>query len=100
MGIVWLLVSSFLLMFVWNTVVTSIAAVKKVPFWHALLVVLLLAVLFGPLCQGGPCGGSMNCGPNPSMSSGGPGCDGNMQCKDWEYCKTPCGKMAKPDSTK
>jgi hypothetical protein len=103
-GIVWLLVSSFLLMFVWNTVVAGIAAVKKVPFWHALVVVLFLVILFGPLCHGGPCGGMMRCGDNPRMGMmDKSGCGGDMQCKGMKGmkgCDMPCGGMAKPDSTK
>jgi hypothetical protein len=104
-GILWLLVSSGLLMFVWNTVVAGIAAVKKIPFWHALLVVLFLVILFGPLCHGGPRGGMMRCDDDKAcMEEAKSGCGGDMQCKDMKGmkgCDKPCGgRMAKPDSTR
>jgi hypothetical protein len=99
-GIIWLLIASGLLLVVWNSVVASLATVKKAKYWHALIVVLTIVVLFGPLCHGGPCGGMMRCGNNPCMSMDKPGCGGDMQCKGMKGCDMPCGGMAKPDSTK
>jgi hypothetical protein len=48
----WWLIASVLLLLSWNSVIAAIATVKKVKYWHALLVVLTLAVLCGPFCWG------------------------------------------------
>lgn len=61
-GIGWWLLASVLLLATWNKVVTTVVAtVKPIKLWHALLVVAMLIVLFGPMCFGsgycsrGPC---------------------------------------------
>ncbi len=79
-GLGWLLLASLLLMVSWNTVVVALANVKKTKFWHALIIVLTIAVLFGPLCCGGACGGSW-CGDS---------CASYSCCSD-EPCSGACG---------
>jgi len=75
----WWLIASALLLLSWNAVVAVIANVKKVKYWHALLVVLTLVVLCGPLC----------CGRQA--------CRGKQWAchKDGKGCSTECGHKAK-----
>jgi hypothetical protein len=107
LGIAWLLISSGLLLVVWNSVVASLATVKKAKYWHALVVVLTLVVLLCPLlCGEGPCGGRERGDDKACFEEGRPGGDGSGNCggmmkgKGMKGCDMPCGKMAKPDSTR
>jgi hypothetical protein len=51
-AIAWWLFASGLLLCAWNSVIASIANVKKAKYWQALVIVLTVVVLFGPLCCG------------------------------------------------
>jgi hypothetical protein len=75
----WWLIASGLLLLSWNKVVAAVANVKKVKYWHVLLVVLTLAVLCCPLC----------CGRNA--------CRGKQwsHCKDGKSCSGECGNRVK-----
>lgn len=76
MGIGWWLLAAILLVLTWNKVVTVVVQnVKPIKFWHALLVVALLIVLFGPMTW---CGQS-RCGSQP--------CDS----KSWQCSPDSCG---------
>lgn len=69
----WWLIASGLLLCSWNLVVAAIANVKKAKYWHALLVVLTIAVLCGPLfCGAHACGGTQwRCDQNSTGCFGG-----------------------------
>jgi hypothetical protein len=95
----WWLIASGLLMLSWNIVVAAIANVKKVKYWHVLLIVLTLAVLCGPLWCGRHAGRGMHsgyqkygkdccgeCGQKPKQCGG---------CEDWKMPADSSGHMGK-----
>jgi hypothetical protein len=51
-AIAWWLFASGLLLCAWNSVIASIANVKKAKYWQALVIVLTLVVLCGPFVFG------------------------------------------------
>jgi hypothetical protein len=91
-AIAWWLFASGLLLCAWNSVVASIANVKRARFWQAMVIVLTLAVLFGPLFCGRH---ALRC------HRGDKGCRGeNMhgrnQCGSCESWTMPCDSMGHP----
>jgi hypothetical protein len=86
----WWLIASGLLFLSWNSVVAAIANVKKVKYWHALLVMITVAVMCGPLfCGGRACGGDRwRCDQRDQECSGKCG-DKAMQCGGCEGRKLP-----------
>ena len=59
----------------WNRVISALFTVKSLKFWHSLLVVLTLVVLFGPMC----CGQGFRCDDDSY-------CDPAGDCKEWNDC--------------
>jgi len=93
----WWLIASGLLLWSWNSVVAAIANVKKIKYWHALLVVLTLAVLCGPLF----CGGHACRGKQWRCNKGGNECSGGCrykarQCGGCEGWKMPADSSGHP----
>ena len=84
-AIAWWMFASGLLLCAWNSVVASIANVKKAKYWQALVIVLTLVVLFGPLfCGRRACRGMMR-GKGRTMECGHMG----KQCGSCEGWKMP-----------
>lgn len=103
-AVAWWLFASGLLLCAWNSVVASIANVKKAKYWHALVVVLTLVVLCGPLCCGGDmCVGAWcgsNCGDREEYGRcrGAAGrCGGKSCCDSARY--RGCGSWDTPVAT-
>lgn len=55
-ALLWILLSSGLLMATWNKVVSELFKMKKVNYWQALLVLFTIAVLCAPAKMGRGCG--------------------------------------------
>jgi len=89
----WWLIASALLLLSWNLVVAAIANVKKVKYWHVLLMVLTLATLFGPLCLGRRACRGMRCSNNSSMECRQGGMQYGGSCSSW---KIPPDSSAHP----
>jgi hypothetical protein len=93
----WWLIASWLLLLSWNRVIAAIASVKKVQYWHVLLIVLTLAVISAPLCCGGDRGenqwGCHQDGKDCCEKRGHKArqCGG---CEDW---KTPADSSGHPE---
>lgn len=94
----WWLIASAFLMLSWNSVVAAIANVKKVKYWHVLLVVLTLAVLCAPLfCEGDRCEDQWGGDRDSDDCSGECGykakqCGG---CDDWKMPSDSSGHRCK-----
>jgi hypothetical protein len=86
----WWLIASALLLMSWNSVVAAIASVKRVKYWHVLLIVLTLAVLCAPLCCGrGHCKDQRSCGEGGQRAKQ---CGG---CEDWKMPADSSGHPGK-----
>jgi hypothetical protein len=63
-GIGWWLVAAVLVSLCWNVVVSALVTVKQMKLWHALLIVLMVAILFGPMICASKCSsGGSSCPP-------------------------------------
>ena len=93
----WWLIASALLFLSWNRVIAAIANVKKVKYWHVLLVVLSLAVLCAPLCwRGDRCEVRRGCHKdgNDCCEERGHKTDHCRGCEGW---KTPADSLGHPE---
>ena len=92
--IAWWLFASGLLLCAWNSVVARLANVKKAKYWQALVIVLTLVVLFGPLCCGRHAWGRHRDGRGCCIQSGQKGkpCGG---CSDWKMPSDSSGHLGR-----